>query len=94
MDFEWDENKNQSNRLKHGVRFESALEAFDDPAELTRPAKMVNGERRFQTVGVAANRVLLMVVHTTRLGSDGRSVVRLISARQASKKERREYEQR
>lgn len=38
VEFEWDEDKNRGNRLKHGVSFAVAIEAFDDPFELSEPA--------------------------------------------------------
>ena len=92
MDFEWDEQKNRTNFKKHGVRFEVAIAVFDDPAELSEPGHVVNGEARNQTMGFVAGVAILFVVHTERRSSEGEPVVRLISARQASRKERARYD--
>lgn len=51
MEFEWDENKRRYNLAKHNVYFEDAVTVFLDPDELTLPAKTVNGEERFRTIG-------------------------------------------
>lgn len=92
MEFEWDENKNRANFKKHGVRFETAVAVFDDPAELSEPAHDVDGEARTQTMGFVAGIEMLFVVHTDRRSYDGEPVVRLISARRASRKERARYD--
>jgi uncharacterized DUF497 family protein len=91
MRFEWDEKKNRTNRQKHGVSFETAQLVFDDPLHLSRPEHEENGEERWQTIGVVEGVLVLVVAHTYRdEGHD--EVVRIISARKASKYERRQYE--
>ena len=94
MEFEWDEAKNRTNELKHGIRFEDALGVFDDPARLTEQAHVVREERRFQTMGRAGGSSVVLVVHTTRMRLSDRSVTRIISARPASRKERQRYDSR
>ncbi len=91
MEFEWDDSKNQSNRRKHGIAFEDAIEVFDDLAELTLPARTVAGETRWQTIGLVRNTVLI-VVYTYRTNMLGERIPRVISARQASRTERADYE--
>lgn len=92
MEFEWDEDKNRANFKKHRVRFEAAVAVFDDPAELSEPALGVHGEMRTQTMGFVAGLAVLFVVHTERRNFEGGPVVRLISARRASRKERARYD--
>ena len=53
MRFEWDENKNRSNRKKHGVGFETAKLVFDDPLHISIQDRFENGEKRWRTVGLA-----------------------------------------
>ena len=52
MQIEWDEAKNRSNLEKHGVSFETAQLMFDDPHHLSVRDREVNGEERWQTIGV------------------------------------------
>jgi len=90
MYFEWDEEKNRSNKVKHGISFEAAKLAFDDPRQLTRFDRTEGGEDRYHTIAFAAGVVLILVVHTYRERS-GEEVVRIISARKANATERRLY---
>lgn len=90
--FEWDEAKAESNYRKHGVRFEEAARVFDDPLAITRQDRIENGEERWQTIGLVAGCLLLMVAHTLRLEDEGSEVVRIISARRADRTERKRYE--
>ncbi len=90
--FEWDPVKAQGNRRKHGVVFESAMRVFDDPYAVYEPDRTVEEEPRWQIVGLFEGVVLLMVAYTVR--EDGPSeIIRIISARKATKKERLAYEQ-
>ena len=89
MRFEWDEDKNRRNLSKHKVSFETASLVFDDPQVLSIQDRVVEGEERWQTVGMVSGAVLL-VAHTYRNEADD-EVVRLISARKAIPRERRAY---
>jgi uncharacterized protein len=91
MQFEWDEAKNQANQIKHHVSFETAVEVFSDPLHRSIPDRIVGGEQRWQTIGHVGTIVLLIVAHTYRDDGD-EECVRHISARKATKKERRDYE--
>jgi uncharacterized protein len=92
---EWDEAKNLSNGRKHGVRFEEASQVFRDPLYVLLQDRIEDGEVRWQTMGRVEDVLLLTVAHTVREErDDDRSleVVRIISARPATRKERRRYE--
>jgi uncharacterized DUF497 family protein len=88
----WDEHKNRLNQAKHKLSFETATLVFDDPLHVSVPDQHEYGEARWQTVGLASGVVLLLVVHTL-VEADGEEVVRIISARKATKHERIRYEQ-
>lgn len=87
MIFEWDENKNRSNRLKHGIDFASAATVFDDPLMQSR----IDEDGRWQSIGYAAGRILLLFVAHTYHEAD-EVVIRIISVRRASRHEREQYE--
>jgi hypothetical protein len=87
----WDPLKNQSNLKKHGVSFDTAQLVFDDPLHLSRQDRIENGEERWQTIGMVAESVILIVAHTW-VDSDGSEIIRIISARRATKSERTIYE--
>jgi len=94
--FEWDAVKAATNLRKHGVSFEIAVRAFADPFALTGPERVEHGEQRWQTLGMVEGYLLLLVAHTVlELKADNQviEVIRIISARQADRKERRRYEQ-
>lgn len=79
MEFEWDENKAKSNRVKHGIRFEDAVLLFDDPQHLSQQERIENGEYRWQTIGLVYGIVVILVAHTIRFES-GNEIIRIISA--------------
>ena len=89
LTFEWDDAKASQNRTKHGVAFEEAATVFADTLSLTidDPLHSVE-EERFVTIGESALRRLIVVVHTER-----GDTIRIISARQATRRERMDYEQ-
>lgn len=95
--FFWDTDKNRINRAKHGVSFETALKVFEDPRALSQLERIVEGEERWQTVGLVGGVVVLLVVHTwhdeQRHDEQGDESVRIISARKATRTERRAYEE-
>lgn len=91
MRFEWDEKKNRSNRKKHGLSFELATEVFQDP--FSKSVHDESGdEERLWTVGRIGSLVIIVVVHTY-LNIDGEEVIRIISARKATPRERNFYEE-
>lgn len=87
--FEWDQAKNEVNFRKHGIRFEEACHVFDDPFAITRQDRIENGEERWQTIGALPNMSILLVAHTTVIADV--EVIRIISVRKLSKKERYVY---
>jgi uncharacterized DUF497 family protein len=89
LSFEWDKNKAKSNQAKHGIDFAEAATVFGDPLSLTIPdPEHSQAEDRFIIIGTSHRRKLLVVVHTER-GDN----IRIISARRASRKERKSYEE-
>lgn len=89
MKFEWDPRKAALNLAKHGVSFEEATTAFRDPLSATAPDPDHSvGESRFITFGLSSKGRLLVVSHTER-----GETTRLISARLATKQERKIYEE-
>lgn len=90
--FSWDDDKNALNMVKHGVSFEVAKRVFDDPLHVSRQDRVESGELRWQTIGLVADCVLLHVSHTW-LDGEEMEQVRIISARRATKIERKVYEQ-
>jgi uncharacterized DUF497 family protein len=90
MHFEWDEDKNRRNLLKHDVAFETAALVFDDPGALTQRDE-IQEEERWITLGSAAPGAVLFVVHTFFL--DDEDGIRIISARAATRRERKIYEE-
>lgn len=91
MEFEWDPDKEQSNVEKHQVDFAEAKTVFNDPLEATIPDPTHSlDENRFLSLGRSETDRLVVVSYTERHG--GR--IRIISARLASRKERRQYERR
>jgi uncharacterized DUF497 family protein len=94
--FEWDEVKNRSNQRKHdGVSFEEASQVFHDPLHLSVQDRVENGEPRWQTFGLVRGFMILVVAHTiTEQDAEGLpvEVIRIISARRATPRERKRYE--
>jgi uncharacterized protein len=90
--FDWDESKNRANQRKHGVSFELAKQVFADPLALSRLDRAEDYEQRWQTLGLVGGTVILLVAHTVREEHD-EEIIRIISARKATRRERRHYEQ-
>lgn len=89
MEFEWDPAKADSNHEKHGVSFDEAATAFGDPLSLTiADPDHSDDEDRFVLLGETFAGRLVVVVHTER-----GERVRIISARLATPRERRSYEE-
>jgi len=89
----WDEAKNRGNRRRHGLGFETAVLVFDDPLALSLEDPHP-GEARWRTVG-RVGPLMLFVVHSwPELDLEtGEEVGRIISARKATRRERRAYEE-
>ena len=87
MQYEWDPTKNRANLAKHGIDFADAVAVFEDDLALTRPDATSRSELRFVTVGVDGFGRHLVVVFTER-----GTRIRIISARVATKPERKSYE--
>jgi uncharacterized protein len=89
MRFDWDENKAVSNRSKHGVSFEEAKTVFDDPlyVDFYDPAHSEE-EDRYLIVGESSQKRLLIASYTER-----GNLIRLISAREVTRTERKVYEE-
>lgn len=91
--FKWDPIKETSNRRKHSVSFELATTVFNDRlAKTIRDEEHSETEERWATLGQAKNRILLVVIHTYREIDSNLAEVRIISARRATRRERRQYE--
>ena len=85
--FEWDASKARTNFKKHGVTFEEATTVFGDKEAMTVESHIPSGEMRFATIGkTSSGTLLIVVVHTDR-----NDRIRIISARPASRAERRQY---
>ena len=87
--FEWDNNKNEINKKKHGLSFETAREVFYDEAAILfdDPDQSVE-EERFLIIGMVKSSKICIVSHCYR-NSD--KVIRIISAREATKNEKKVY---
>ena len=86
ISIEWDERKNSSNKRKHGVSFEEAASVFsDENALVVADPEHSRQEDRFVILGLSAALRMLVVCHCYRRVSD---VIRIVSARKATKKER------
>ena len=87
--FEWDSTKARTNLLDHRIDFEEAATVFGDPLSMTIPDPLHStGEHRFIIVGQSRRGRLLVVAHTERGGR-----IRMISARRAVRRERKQYEE-
>jgi len=87
--FEWDDKKAESNFKKHNISFEEASTAFGDDLSITiEDPQHSQDENRYILIGQSINLKTLVVVHLEKVNS-----VRIISARKATKKERKFYEE-
>jgi len=93
MLFEWDEHKERTNLSKHGISFEEAKEVFFDPLHLSLlDYRFSYFEERWITLGQTGKRKLVVVAHLF-FSEEGEEVIRIISAREATVNERRQYEE-
>jgi uncharacterized DUF497 family protein len=89
VEYEWDPGKDRTNREKHGVSFAEASTVFLDPLHVTVfDERHSIGEFRFRTIGYTSTNQLVIVAHTDR-----EDRIRIITAREATARERRQYEQ-
>ena len=89
VSFAWDVRKNRENQRKHGISFEEATTIFaDENARLIHDPEHSQSEDRFILLGFSAKLRVLVVVHTYR---QDEKEVRIISARKAKPKERKQY---
>lgn len=93
MNWIWSPDKAAANRSKHGLSFETAVLVFDDPFHASRPDPHPDGDR-WQTMGLVGP-VLLLVIYTWPEGDfdEVGAVGRIISARKATARERKVYEE-
>jgi uncharacterized DUF497 family protein len=85
MKFEWDENKNDSNVKQHGIDFQDAKNIFDGYTVTIEDDRFDSGEQRFVSFGIIYGHVIAVVHLETE------EVIRIISARKATKNEQKEY---
>jgi len=92
LSFEWDEDKNDKNKIKHKISFEEASTAFyDENALLIPDIEHSDEEERFILLGMSYDINLLVVCHCLR---ENETVIRIISARKATKNETEIYNKR
>ena len=92
LKFEWNDNKNKTNIKKHGISFEEASSVFqDEEALIIADYEHSDKEERFILVGFSFKANLLVVCHCYR---ENDSIIRIISARKADKKEKQKYMER
>ena len=91
MRFVWDAKKSEANQAKHGVSFELASLVFEDPDMLSLQDDDCEAEERWLTTGLVKGILILLVVHTWQ-EADDEEVIRIISARKATRHEREAYE--
>ncbi len=92
MRFIWNEAKAEANLRKHGIRFEEAALVFDDPFHLTEQDRVEGGEYRWQTTGQIFGVIIVVVAHTFEPANEADETIRIISARRATPRERKHYE--
>jgi uncharacterized DUF497 family protein len=91
MKFTWDPKKASENVKKHKVSFDEAVSVFHDPlAKITDDPDHSNDEERFLMIGHSSKDNLLMVVHVYK---EKIETIRIISARKATKKEKKDFEE-
>ena len=91
MEFQWSNAKNQSHQKKHGVSFEDASTIFfDTTTKVANDPEHSFTEERFLAIGYSSKQKLLLVIHCYQ---DDSEFIRIISARKATKQERRQFEE-
>lgn len=96
---EWDETKDMANQRKHGVSFGFAARVFQDERCLFDQDRVDDetAEMRWHAIGIApiapGREIMLLVVHVYREDHNGEEIIRIISARAASKQDVRRYKE-
>jgi len=93
MEFEWDPTKSVSNEEKHGISFEQAITAFDDPYALLAPDEKHSTENEMREWLIGESDFGVLVVVFTKRGRKVEKICRIISARCANRIERKLYEE-
>jgi uncharacterized DUF497 family protein len=88
--FKWDSDKADKNYRKHKISFEQAALVFNDPLAFSVQDRVEDGEQRWQTIGMVGGALVLLVAHTVQINNA--EVIRIISARPVTTKERKRYE--
>ncbi len=90
MRYEQNQDKDRANQAKHKVSFETACLVFDDPVHINIQDRHEHNEERWQTLDMVDDVLLLLVAHTV---VEDEELIRIISARKATRKENQIYEQ-
>lgn len=91
LEFSWDTEKDKANQKKHGVSFQEAQTVFhDENARLIDDPDHSEDEDRFILLGISSRLRILIIFHCYRVEN---TVIRIISARKATKKEQKQYEE-
>ena len=92
--FDWDPNKAKTNHRKHRVSFEQSSSIFLDPRAITVfDDEHSENEDRWATIGIDKNGILLVVIHTFQRVDNNCIKIRIISARKATRKEVKQYQE-
>jgi uncharacterized DUF497 family protein len=90
--FTWDRAKAESNKRKHGIEFDEATAVFFDEFALSEQDRIEGYEYRWQTIGSMDGWIIVTVAHTI-FEDDDVEIIHIISARPATRRERKRYEQ-
>ena len=90
LNFAWDDEKEKTNIIKHGIDFDTAIKIFADENRIEKYDSVHSDyEDRYITVGIVDDMALILMVVYTMRGND--TITRIISARKATKNERKMY---
>ena len=94
MEFHWDKTKAAENLKKHGISFSEASEVFSDPLHISvLDVRFDKLEERWISIGMTAKGKLIVVGHLYSITREqGKETIRIITAREATRKEREQYE--
>ena len=93
MEFEWDKKKTEGKAKAHGVSFDEASAVFADPLHISvLDIRFDYFEERWITIGMTSEGRLIVAGHLYSITGEGKETIRIITAREATKKERERYE--